>query len=36
MTWNGIDMQLVLKEDVNPIEALGRIFTFLTKDPDFI
>lgn len=36
MTWNDIDMQVVLKEDVNPIEALGSIFNLLAKDPDFI
>lgn len=36
MTWNDIDIQVVLKEGVNPIEALGSIFNVLAKDPDFI
>lgn len=36
MTWNDIDMQLVLKENVSPIEALSNLFNFFVKDPDFI
>ncbi len=36
MTWNDIDMQIVLKEGINPVKALGRIFNFFAKDPDFI
>jgi hypothetical protein len=36
MTWNDIDMQIVFKEDVNPIEALSSLFNFFVKDPDFI
>jgi hypothetical protein len=36
MTWNDIDMQIVLKEGLNPIVALGNIFNLLAKDPDFI
>lgn len=36
MTWNDIDMQVVLKEDVNPIEELGNVFNLLVKDADFI
>ena len=36
MTWNDIDMQVVLKEGVNSIEALATIFQLIAKDPDFI
>ena len=36
MTWNDIDMQVVLKSTLNPIEALSKILALLSKDPDFI
>ncbi len=36
MTWNDIDMQIVLKDEVDSIEALGSICNFVAKDPDFI
>lgn len=36
MTWNDIDMQLVIREGLDPIESLGTIFSLLSKDPDFI
>lgn len=36
MTWNDIDMQLILNEGLNPIEALGNFFLTMTEDPDFI
>lgn len=36
MTWNDIDMQVVLNEDIKPIEALSSIFNLIAKDPDFI
>jgi len=36
MTWNDIDMQLVLKDDVDPINVLGEFYRQITKDPGFI
>jgi hypothetical protein len=36
MTWNDIDMQVVFHKGVDPLEALGRIFNVLAKDPDFV
>lgn len=36
MTWNDIDMQIVFRDGINPIEALGNVFNVLIKDPDFI
>jgi len=36
MTWNDIDMQVVVKNGTNPIEALGSIFNRFMKDPGFI
>lgn len=36
MTWNDIDMQIVLHERQHPIDVLGRFFTEISKDPDFI
>lgn len=36
MTWNDIDMQVVVKNGTNAIEALGTIFNRLAHDPGFI
>ncbi len=36
MTWNDIDMQVVVKNGTNAIEALGGIFNHLANDPGFI
>jgi len=36
MTWNDIDMQLVLKDGVDPKDALGDFFLQISKDPDFV
>lgn len=36
MTWNDIDMQLVLKQGLDPLKELGKFFTEISKDPDFI
>lgn len=36
MTWNDIDMQVVFKDNINPMDALGCVFTQIGKDPDFI
>lgn len=36
MTWNDIDMQVILKKGAHPITALSGIFTALAKEPDFI
>lgn len=36
MTWNDIDMQVVVKNGTNAIEALGSIFNHLMNDPGFI
>ncbi len=36
MTWNDIDMQLVLKDGLDPIDTLGKFFMQISKDPDFI
>lgn len=36
MTWNDIDMQIVLKKGLDPVEELSRILLHFTKDPDII
>lgn len=36
MTWNDIDMQVVVKPGVDPIRALGSFFTSISQDHDFI
>ena len=36
MTWNDVDMQIVLSEQQHPIDVLGAFFTDISKDPDFI
>lgn len=36
MTWNDIDMQIVLSDQQHPIDVLGALFTDISKDPDFI
>jgi hypothetical protein len=36
MTWNDIDIQVVLKEGINPMGALGSLLKLLSKDHDFI
>lgn len=36
MTWNDIDMQIVLNDNQNPIDTLGAFFKDLAKDPEFI
>jgi hypothetical protein len=36
MTWNDIDMQLVLKEELDPICELGKFFTHMSRDSDFV
>lgn len=36
MSWNDIDMQVVLKTGTDPLDALGKIFTQLSRDPGFI
>jgi hypothetical protein len=36
MTWNDIDMQVVLKDGVDAVQALGTFFTFISQDRDFI
>lgn len=36
MTWNDIDMQVILKANLDPIDALGNLFLQFAKDPDFI
>ena len=36
MTWNDIDMQVIVKDGIDPIEALSSIFNRIAKDPCFI
>lgn len=36
MTWNDIDMQIVLREQQHSIDVLGVFFTDISKDSDFI
>lgn len=36
MTWNDIDMQLSVKEDLEPIDVLSNIVSQVTKDRDLI
>lgn len=36
MTWNDIDMQIVLREQQHSIDVLGAFFTDISKDSDFI
>ncbi len=36
MTWNDIDMQVVVKSGIDAIEALGKLFNHIINDPDFI
>lgn len=36
MTWNDIDMQIIVKEGSNPLDVLGLVFQRLAKDEEFV
>jgi len=36
MTWNDLDLQIVLKKGLNPVEELGKVLLHFAYDPDII